>query len=78
MRKIFLVFFLTTLNNDYLLQAIYTDWSIKEKNTDIDIKSSEPLGDAEPEHYSWDLGTPDNLPETVIIHSNPCESTFPL
>lgn len=23
--------------------------------------------DAEPEHFSWELGTPDNLPQTEVI-----------
>ena len=33
----------------------------------------------EPELHSWELGTPDNIPETVVIYSDessPCELTY--
>lgn len=62
-------------SNDYLLQAIYADYSIKEENTDSSIESSYSEG-SEAEHYSWKLGNPDNIPETIIIYSDepsPCE-----
>jgi hypothetical protein len=68
MRKIVLVFFLTAYSNDYLLQAIYTDWDIKQEYTDSDISDSEIPNNSEPEHYSWKLGTPDNNVETIIIY----------
>jgi hypothetical protein len=65
-------------SNDYLLQAIYSDYSIKEENTNSSIESSysESYEGSEAEHYSWRLGNPDNLPETIIIYSDepsPCE-----
>jgi len=64
--------------NDYLLQAIYSDYSIKEENTNSSIESSysESYETSEAESYHWELGTPDNLPETIIIYSDepsPCE-----
>jgi hypothetical protein len=66
-------------SNDYLLQAIYTDWDIKQENTENSISDSETPNASEAEHYSWKLGTPDNEVETEIIYSDepsPCESTY--
>jgi hypothetical protein len=77
MNKILLVFILS-LSNDYLLRAIYTDWDTKESNTETNVSDLEISNDSEAEHYSWQLGTPDNEKEIIIIYenSNPCESTY--
>lgn len=58
-------------SNDYLLQAIYSDH--KESEPVVE-ESDDYIGEAE--SYSWHLGSPDNIPETVIIYSDepsPCE-----
>jgi hypothetical protein len=71
----FILFLSLTFSNDYLLQAIYTNWDIKEEYTDSDISDSENSNNSEPEHYSWNLGTPDNEVKTIIIYSDepsPC------
>lgn len=60
-------------SNDYLLQAIYSDH--KEPETVSEPSYSESPNNPEGEHYSWELGTRDDLPETVIIYtdeSSPC------
>ncbi len=58
---------------DALLQAIYGNWLPKEEKTEEssyseDYKSS----DEEADYYSWNLGTPDNIPETIIIYDKSC------
>jgi hypothetical protein len=58
-------------SNDYLLQAIYADYKEPES-----VEVSET---SEAEHYSWELGTPDNEAEIEIIYSDepsPCELTY--
>jgi hypothetical protein len=65
-------------SNDYLLQAIYADYDVKQqvKSSDVESSYSESYEGSEAEHYSWSLGNPDNLPETIIIYSDepsPCE-----
>jgi hypothetical protein len=62
-----LLFPFNSIAKDYLLEAMFADWSKVE-----DVSESEPApnysDDGEPEFYSWNLGTPDNLPETIIIY----------
>lgn len=75
--KLFIVFILSLpvfFSNDYLLQAIYSDYKEPEPSSES-THSDEPY-ESDGEHYSWKLGTPDNLPETIIIYSDepsPCE-----
>jgi hypothetical protein len=57
-------------SNDYLLRAIYTDYSAEEE-TESKGSDSEIPNNSEPEHYSWRLGTPDNEVETEIIYNEP-------
>ena len=62
------------LSNDYLLQAIYSDYKEPEPVSETNY-SDEPY-ESDGEAYSWNLGTPDNIPETIIIYSDepsPCE-----
>lgn len=61
-------------SNDYLLQAIYSDYKEPEPSSEL-THSDEPY-ESDGEAYSWQLGTPDNIPETIIIYSDepsPCE-----
>jgi hypothetical protein len=65
-------------SNDYLLQAIYSDYDVKQQVESSDVESgySESYEGSEAEAHHWELGTPDNLPETIIIYSDepsPCE-----
>lgn len=75
--KLFIVFILSLpvfYPNDYLLQAIYSDY--KEPEPSSESSYSETPNNSEGEHYSWELGTRDDLPETVIIYTDepsPCE-----
>lgn len=61
-------------SNDYLLQAIYSDY--KEPEPSSESTHSDDPYESDGEAYSWKLGTPDNVPETIIIYSDepsPCE-----
>jgi hypothetical protein len=65
-------------SNDYLLQAIYSDYDVKQQveSSDVESSYSESYEGSEAEAHHWELGTPDNLPETIIIYSDepsPCE-----
>lgn len=81
MWKLWLIlFFYSTfaLSEDLLLQAIYGNWDNfqQSENSFKNESYSEIPNDSEGEHYSWELGTPDNIPETVIIYTDepgPCE-----
>lgn len=72
--KLFIVFILSLpvfYPNDYLLQAIYSDYKEPEQSSES-THSDEPY-ESEGEAYSWHIGTPDNIPETIIIYeSKPC------
>lgn len=78
--KLFIVFILSLpvfYPNDYLLQAIYSDYKEPESASES-IHSDEPY-ESEAEAYSWELGTRDDIPETVIIYTDnpsPCELTY--
>jgi hypothetical protein len=71
-----LLFPFNSIAQDALLQAIYGNWysSKQYENGDNSVSESESApnysDDGEPEFYSWNLGTPDNLPETIIIYEN--------
>ena len=66
----FILYVPLVYSNDYLLQAMYADY--KEPET------TEVSDNSEAEHYSWDLGTRDDMPDLEIIYedSNPCELTY--
>lgn len=76
----FLLFPFNAKSQDALLQAIYGNWynSKQYENGYNNVSESESTpnysDDFEAEVYHWELGTPDNIPETVIIYSqkNPC------
>lgn len=77
MKKIILfvlLFSFDSMSQDALLEAMLKDWSAIKEETDTDyLDYSEPSDNSEPEFYSWELGTPDNIPETIIIYeSKPC------
>ena len=63
---------------DALLQAIYGNWYNQEKyESEYKDKESNSLeipdsSDEEAEYYSWNLGIPDNIPETIIIYDKSC------
>lgn len=71
-----LLFPYNSIAQDALLEFIYKDWNISKLDTDQNYQEDyQNFSDnSEPEFYSWDLGTPDNIPETIIIYeSKPCE-----
>ena len=59
-------------SNDYLLQAMYADY--KEPETTEVSEASEVSEDSEAEHYSWELGTRDDIPEIEVIYNTDCDS----
>ncbi len=70
------MFFLqfTLYQFDPLWQSMYqpapveSQW-VQEVSTEPEDQSySELSNNSEAEHYSWELGTPDNIPETEIIY----------
>lgn len=70
------MFFLqfTLYQFDPLWQSMYqpapveSQW-VQEVSTEPEDRSySELSNSSEAEHYSWELGTPDNIPETEIIY----------
>ncbi len=69
-----LLFPFNSIAQDALLQAIYGNWysSKQYENGDNSVSESEPTpnysDDGEPEFYSWNLGTRDDIPETIIIY----------
>jgi hypothetical protein len=68
-----LLFPFNSVAKDYLLEAMFTDWSKIEPVSEVE---SDPFYSDEAEVYHWELGTPDNIPETIIIYSDepsPCE-----
>jgi hypothetical protein len=63
--------------SDLLLESIYSPIAPDKPKPDEPEESyQESYESEEPEFYSWELGTPDNLPETEIIYeprSRPCD-----
>ncbi len=66
-----LLFPFNTIAQDALLEAMFKDWN----NAPEEEAEDRVLDyDSEAEVYHWQLGTPDNIPETIIIYeSSPCE-----
>jgi hypothetical protein len=64
----FLISIYGTARADALLDAIYSSFNeeVYEKNYET-AETDRESSDAEV--YHWDLGTPDNIPETVIIYT---------
>jgi len=67
-----LLFPFNSIAQDALLEAMFKDWN---ETQDEEIESNVLDDDSEAEIYHWQLGTPDNLPETEIIYTdeNPCQ-----
>jgi len=70
-----LLFPFNTVAQDALLEAIYGNWNkIEEYEKADEIEEPEASYFEEAEIIHWNLGTPDNIPETIIIYeSSPCE-----
>lgn len=73
---LFIITFNQCYSQDALLQAIYGNWynqdyqkEYEEKIEAVNLESN----DGEGEHLSWQLGTPDNLPELEIYYEPVCE-----
>lgn len=70
--KFIIIWFLISISGtakaDALLDAIYSSFNeeVYEKNYES-AKADAETSDAEV--YHWELGTPDNIPETVIIYT---------
>jgi hypothetical protein len=75
---ILIMLFVNTSRADALLDYMQGNWLepiIKEEIEDPEVLYDE-VETSEVESYHWELGTPDNLPETIIIYSDepsPCE-----
>lgn len=72
--KIALIILFFTLHNsksDALLDAIYADWGISKMESTPEYSDQEIPDDYEVEVLHWELGTPDNIPETIIIYDSP-------
>jgi hypothetical protein len=78
MKKLIPFIFLFSFNSvaqDALLEAIYGKWDKLELyEKDYNLNDPEIPESSDAEIYHWELGTPDNIPETVIIYtqSAPC------
>lgn len=82
MKWLIFILLIPTAKADALLDAIYVNWNNSylygNSNSVSEIHSTENYLDnypetpdsSEPEFYSWNLGTPDNLPETIIIYED--------
>lgn len=77
--KFIIIWFLISMSGavkaDALLDAIYSNWYKSESyEKEYDSNDPEIPESSEAEVYHWELGTPDNIPETVIIYtqSAPC------
>ncbi len=75
---ILIMLFVNISRADALLDYMQGNWLepiIKEEIEDPEALYEE-VETSEAESYHWELGTPDNLPETIIIYSDepsPCE-----
>lgn len=75
---IVIMLFVNISRADALLDYMQGNWLepiIKEEIEDRE-EIYEEVETSESESYHWELGTPDNLPETIIIYSDepsPCE-----
>lgn len=66
-----LLFPFNSVAKDYLLEAMFADWSKTEPINEVE---SDQYYSDEAEVYHWELGTPDNIPEIEIIYEDhgPC------
>lgn len=73
MKWLIFILLIPTAKADALLDAIYGNWNKTEIYENLDNLDQEIPDDYEVEVYHWELGTPDNLPETIIIYEDsPC------
>lgn len=78
--KFIIIWFLISISGaakaDALLDAIYSSFNEEayEKNYESTESAEMDGATSDAEIYHWELGTPDNIPETVIIYtqSAPC------
>lgn len=72
MKWLIFILLIHTAKADALLDAIYADLGISEVHSTENYSDNYPEtpDSSEPEFYSWNLGTPDNLPETIIIYED--------
>lgn len=67
-----LLFPFNSIAQDALLEVMMRNW---KRPTNEPEPEAQYWNNEEPEHYSWRLGEPDNLPELEIIYeedSDPC------
>jgi hypothetical protein len=79
MREVFIAaLFLVSINAkaDALLDVMTLIWSQpkQEEAKEAEVSYTDFPNDSEAEVYHWELGSPDNIPETEIIYeSEPCQ-----
>lgn len=71
MKWLIFILLIPTAKADALLDAIYSDWGISKMESTHDYSDQEIPDDYEVEILHWELGTPDNIPETIIIYDSP-------
>lgn len=73
MKWLIFILLIPTAKADALLDAIYADWGISKVQSDENYSDNYPEtpDSSEPEFYSWELGTRDDIPETIIIYDSP-------
>jgi hypothetical protein len=61
-----------SIARDYLLEAMFANWNEADVTfSDSNTEKSDYSESSEAEFYSWELGTPDNIPEIEIIYDEP-------
>lgn len=76
MRWLIFILLIPNAKADALLDAIYSNWYKSESyEKEYELNDPEISESSETEVYHWELGKPDNIPETEIIYTdeNPCE-----
>ena len=81
MKWLIFILIIPTAKADALLDAIYGNWnnsylygnsnSVSKMESTPDYSDQEIPDDYEVEILHWELGTPDNIPETIIIYDSP-------
>lgn len=71
MKWLIFILIIPTAKADALLDAIYADWGISKMESTPDYSDQEIPDDYEVEVYHWELGTRDDIPETIIIYDSP-------
>lgn len=71
MKWLIFILLIPTAKADALLDAIYGNWNKTEIYENLDNSDQEIPDDYEVEILHWELGTPDNIPETIIIYDSP-------